>query len=278
MDFERLTRVIDLFTEGTEVYLGDDPETSAPVLIWVNKLNAFEVEEARTDGRVRRSERMSQLGADDSPERMGMEAELKFISTPDLAKTLVDLKGGELYLDIMNDVETDPEMREIVERSQRLPQLLDDEGAAPDDPRRTQLLADQARYFDELEKRVEKATSDAVQDAMELDRADLERAFFEQWRERETTDVFMAEQRITQLYLAMRECSATDVSTTADVRKWDHSSCDHSKRLMAERQLVRRLPDEVTRKVAAAIEELRVSVRQAGKSDAPPSSSGSSEH
>lgn len=277
MDFGRIGKMIDLFTEGIEVYLGDDPETQKPIVVWVNKLNSFEVEEARMDGQVRRSERMAALGRENSPERAGVLAEISVWSHDQLATKLVDLRKEELYLDALNDLQEDSEQRERLDRIQRLPQLLADSNASADDPRRETLAEDQRTWMAALSKAQEKRQRDAHADAVELTREDLETAYFEQWRSGQTIDVFMQERRTTQMFLALRECDAVDVSTDVKARKWDHSKCDHSKRLMSERSQVNNLPDVLVEKFIDAIDSVSVSPRQAGNSDAPASSSASLE-
>ena len=64
---ERLRRITDLFEEGVVVPLGEDLD--GPILLWVNKLNSFQVEEARRDGVARRGMRLAELGKPDTPER-----------------------------------------------------------------------------------------------------------------------------------------------------------------------------------------------------------------
>ena len=93
----------------------------------------------------------------------------------------------------------------------------------------------------------------------------------------QTLDVFVQERRTTQLYLSLRQCQATDLSTDVGTHDWDHSGCDHSRRLLPTRAAVRSLPDSVVEKVTSAIDQVTMSPRTAGNSDAPGSSSASSE-
>jgi hypothetical protein len=274
---ERLRRVTDLFVEGTEVYLGDD-EAGQPVVIWVNKLNSFEVEEARRDGQARRGLRMVELGKEDNPERAGIVAEMALWDDDQLAKNYVGQKADEIDLEAYNDHYADPEQRELLETITRMPQLLDEAGVAEDDPRRTELMNAQAAWMQALADRTKKLRSRALEDARAEEREALERAFIENWRQRETLDVFMAERRNTQLFYALRECKAQDVSTGARPGKvWDHSACDHSQRLVEDRAEVRMLPDTIMARCIETLDEITVPQREAGNSDAPASSSASSE-
>lgn len=273
----RLKRVTDLFTEGTEVYLGND-ETGTPVVIWVNKLNSFEVDEARHDGIVQRGMRMAELGKDDNPERMGVMAEVAMWSDEQLANSWAGQKGEEGYLEVLNDIEADEEWREKIEWMRRMPTLLDDAEAAEDDPRRQELADVQTAYLAAIRNGTNDKFEESRKEALAKSREDLERSFFENWRERQTLDLFMAERRITELWIALRVCQATEVGRREDGSLiWDHSTCNHSERLLEERKAVKSLPPAVVEKCVDAIDSLTMSPREAGNSDAPASSSASSE-
>jgi hypothetical protein len=138
-------------------------------------------------------------------------------------------------------------------------------------------LEDQTAWLKEIADRQAKKAREERDDALELDRDELVALLWDRWRQRQTLDVFVQERRQTQLWYAMRECDAVDLSTELGEHRWDHSACDHSKRLMAERAEVRTLPDAVIEKVQDAIDGVTINPRAAGNSDAPASSSGSSE-
>lgn len=272
----RLKRVTDLFVEGTAVYLGDEGPDK-PVVVWVNKLNSYEVEEARRDGSAHKGLRMAELAKEGNPERAGIMAEIALWSDERLVNEFVQQKAEEIYLDTYNDLQTDPEQRERSDRLARLPALLDEAGAPADDSRRLQLNEDGRAWMQALSDLQEKNTQAAFKEARESDRKDLEAAFLERWRERETLDVFMQERRTTQMFFALRECKALDVGTETGRQVWDHSICDHSIRLLQSRAEVRKLPDVAMTKFIDAIDGITVSDRDAGNSDAPVSSSAPSE-
>ena len=269
---DRLKRVTDLFSEGTEVFLGMDGDK--PIVLWVQKLNSFETEEARRDAQSRRSAVMAAMD-DESQQIRGIRAEMALWDARQLAEAYVSLKNDELYLEAYNDVLTEPEMRELTERVNRLPAQLADRPA--DDPERAALAKDQETWIRTLTGAHQKKIKDAVEDALDRDRPDLERAFLESWRQRETTDVFVEERRLTQLYYALRVCDAVDTSTSVGTHSWDHAGCDHTQRLVAERSEIKRLPESVLAKAIDAIDGVTVTPREAGNSDAPASSSASSE-
>lgn len=267
----RFKRVTDLFEEGTELLLGYDDERQ-PVIIWVNKLNSFEVEEARRDGIVHRGLKMRDLGKEDNPEREAFYAEVRLLTDEKLREAWVNQRVEEMYLDVVDEVETDPEMREKVEMMRRLPALLNDSEAGEDDERRQQLLDLQVEYMEALRKGQDKRHREGMKEAEGFERNDLEASFFEKWRERQTLDIFMEERRITEIHLSARECYATSKATG-----WDHGKCDHSTRLLPERSLVKKMPPGVVEQLIDTLDNMTSSQREAGNSDAPASSSESSE-
>jgi hypothetical protein len=65
--------------------------------------------------------------------------------------------------------------------------------------------------------------------------------------------------------------------TLAGEKIWDHGKCDHSERFFSERASVRRVPDGALQVMVRTFESLRIGLADAGNSDAPASSSASSE-
>jgi len=273
MDFDgRLRRITDLFVEGTEVYLGDD-KNGEPVLIWVNKLNSFEVEEARRDGASRRGLRLAELAQPSAPERQSLIAEVSMWPDEKLCERWVGQRVEEIYIDVVNDIEAEAEWRENLDVMRRLPTLLEEADASPDDPRRQQLMELQEGYFKQIRERQEVKQREQMREAETLSRDKLEESFFEHWRQRLTLDEFMEERRVTELYYALRNCEGTRVTPTT----WDHAECNHAEKMLANRGQVRGLPEAVLGKCIAALDEVTTPQREAGNSVAPSSSSGSSE-
>lgn len=272
---DRLRRVTDLFVEGTELYLGND-DSNEPVVIWVNKLNSFEVEEARRDGVSARGLRLLELENESSPEHQAMRNQLGRWSDDELREARVDQMSDELYLGVVNDLEADEDWSEKITMLRRMPQLLRDEGAPADDPRRVQVDELNSAYLSELRDRMGAVQKQKLREMGDLGREDLVSDFMEQWRNRLSLDEFMAEQRRTQLFAAMRDCKATEVKTDT-VTRWDHAQCDHTVRLLRARSEVSTLPEGVIQKVMDVIDGITVPQRESGNSDAPASSSASSE-
>lgn len=268
----RLRRITDLFVEGETIHLGDD-EAGKPVLIWINKLNAFEIEESRRDGIVARGLKMRDLGDETNPERTAFDAEIRLLSDEELRKACVNQRVEEMYLDVIDEVEIDPEMRDKIEMLRRLPEQLADAGVADDDPRHAQLTQVQTEYLEAIRKGQEKRQAEALKDAEQQSREDLAASHFEKWRERQTLDLFMEERRITEIFVSARECYAT----AKEGGGWDHRECDHNQQLLPERALVKKLPPSVVEQMVETLDRITSTARESGNSDAPASSSESSE-
>jgi hypothetical protein len=278
----RLKRVTDLFVEGTELYLGDDE--SGPIVIWINKLNSFEVEDVRRDALVRRGERLAELGQEDSPERRGVLAEMALWSDEKLIDEYLDTRSDERYLQALDDLAVDPKWRDLLDRLERAPALHDAEGVPEDDPRREALKKDNALYEKKILAAVKKLEDQARKDLEDSDRKDIEKSFLEQWRQHQTLNEFMQARRHAELFYVMRQCKAIqgelrDLGPDLEGGgwHWDHSPCDHTQRYLDDRREVRDLPDRVITRVIEAIDDLRITDREAGNSVAPRSSSESLE-
>lgn len=274
----RLRRVTDLFVEGTELYLGQD-DRNEPVVIWVNKLNSFEVEESRRDGVSARGLRLLELEKEDSPERQALVNQLTRWDDEALARARVDQMSDELYLGVVNDLEADEDWAEKIGILRRMPELLKDEAAPDDDPRRQQVDGLNGEYLETLRDRLGKAQDQKLREFGKQDREQLVEDFMEAWRNRLSLDEFMQEKRRTELYAAMRDCKGVELpaQTEGGNVRWDHSGCDHTQRLLGSRAEVANLPEGVIQKVMDVMDGVTVPQRESGNSAAPASSSAPSE-
>ena len=278
---ERLLRVTDLFIEGTELYFGMD-EVQQPIVMWVNKLNSFEIEEARRDAMVKRGMRIAELSKPENPEFAAVMATINGWTDDKLAEERVEQKGDELYLDVLNDIEAEEGWKEKLDTIRRGPTLLDDEGAPDDDPRRADLLAVQQEYIAKVREGQERAQQEALREVKDQGRAAIIEEYLEHWRNRVSLDVFMSERRVSELYAALRDCKAKvrfELPRDGSTQKleFDHTDCNHSVRLLSARSDVYSLPEAIIERAGDALDGITATPRDAGNSDAPASSSASSE-
>lgn len=273
-----LRRLSDLFVEGAEAYLGDD-DGGKPVVIWMNKLNSFEAEEATRDASVRRAERMAELGPD-SAEVRGANVEMALWSDQELRERIVADEGDLILMETFQNLQTTEGWSELEDYVTRAPGMLTDEDVKPGDPRFDTLEAKIAEYNERLRVEREVVLDDHMKDLSGIARDKLEAKFMEGWRTRRTSDEWMIAKRTTELFLSARECKATMAGggrTLAGEIVWDHSGCDHSARFFSERKSLHKVPDGAMQRLVDVFEALRTPPRTAGNSDAPASSSGSSE-
>src|SRR3954466_15236125 len=165
---QRLRRITDLFEEGEVVPLGMD--TTGPILVWINKLNSFQVEEARRDGVARRGMRLSELGRPDPPDGAALDSEVENMPLDELRQAWVNQQAEEMYLAALDDIDAEPEWRDRLDVIRRMPTLLEEANAAADDPRRQELLDAQTSYFEAIASGQQNKQGQALKDAEGKDR------------------------------------------------------------------------------------------------------------
>jgi len=268
MNLDRLSRITDLFLEGKELHFGDD-DTGKPILVWVNKLNSFEDEEARRDGSAARSMRLLALN-DENPEIMSAREELAEFTRAELVEIIAAQSFDEDYLLAIDDVEADDDWADNLE-ALRMSLLLKDSDIPEDDPRWAQSSELNQKYVVTINELTAKRQTDRQNEYSRMDLDELMDQFIKNWKARVGLGEFFAEQRITQLFYALRDCQATAKPDGG----WDHSKCRHE-RLLQERSQVRGLPEDLLERGIETLGEITVDRRTAGNSDVPTNSSESS--
>lgn len=273
---DQMQRISALFVEGKECYLGDD-DSGKPVVIWVNKLNSFEREDAQRDGIVARAARLVELGPD-SPETQSVRVEMSFWDDDRLREAIVDAEDNEIYIEALNDLSVDPEFRELEEYVRSAPSVYADSSIADNDPRFKVLEEKSGEYSRRLTEARTRVRQDHLDALSSHERKQLEDKYLDQWRTARAFNEYAAGKRTTELFLALRVCQATLAGTSLiGEQSWDHSACDHTQRFCSERASIRKFPDPIMVKIGTIYNELQVDPRDAGNSDAPASSSDSSE-
>jgi hypothetical protein len=270
--FGRLTRVTDLFVEGSELDLGQD-ETGTPVVVWVKKLNSFEDSEARKDGMAARAARILALKAEDNPDHVNLLDQIERQGDDWLRDQVVDSTYEEDYLRAVDDVDSDPEWYPRLDELRRMDVILSEGGVPEGDPRWAELTKANEEYVAAIGKALSERQGARREEVERLPREELVDRFTEAWRERKAADDWIEAKQITEVFFALRDCQATPF----DEGKWDHKTCNHGRKLLESREQVRDLPQEMLQKVVAKIRMITFTEREAGNSDAPMTSSGSSE-
>jgi hypothetical protein len=272
---DKLKRVMDLFEEGKELVLNPNRgEGEPPALLWVNKPNSFEVDEARNDGIAARSLRIQRLKSGEDPAIRAFDLEIEPLTDEEIIERVVQNHFDTDYILAMDDVELDEEWTAKLEMIRRGGAALEDAGVPQDDPRWAELTKTSEEYMAVLRAKLDERQKARTLTYDGKSRGELRDDLLNQWVEREGMAEFLAEKRITEIYFSTRDCLATQ---RREDGRWDHSACDHGVRLLDARSEVRSLPEELLTALHDTLSALEIDPRTAGNSDAPVSSSASSE-
>ena len=268
---EKFKRVTDLFEQGKVVVLSDDPED--PLLVWVNKLNPFEQDECRKDGAVGRARALERLTVEDSPEAQVMRAALADRGRDHLVEALVSQRSNEFYVRSLDEIRTMEEWQDKLLILDRADAQMMDAGLPEDAEENTRLAALNAEYMGAVNALMESYVEDARTEYGALTDEQLREAFMDTYKESTGSAGFLNEYRITEMYFSLRDCQGKSDGYGG----WTHAGCNHRERLCETRAAIRELPEELIARVRDAILTLSMSPKDAGNSDAPASSSASSE-
>jgi hypothetical protein len=262
-----IRRITDLFQEGQEVVLRDEPA----VLVWVQKLNPFERQECATDGASARARLVLALQQNDSPEALLFRSSLHKVTDEQLVDAIVrsywsdDMNAG------VDDVRADQDWKErltVIERG-----FEQTEGRDEDDPEVQVLTETRNSYLDEVAKRADRRQEDRRTDLIGADRKELVDEYEQRWIDSRGSSAFSDAFRATEIYFSLRECQATAKDGNG---RWQHDGCDHTRKWLDHRNEVSALPDGLIGTIREAIDRINMSPRDAKNSDRPGSSSASS--
>lgn len=268
---QKLKRIVDLFTEGDVCFLGDD-ESAQPICVWVNKCNSIEEEEARMDAQSARTQFLLSLADPFHPEMQNANMILSEMSDEEIFKAAAEQKYEENLTLAVHDVESDEEWTDKLDYIRRQPELLDDAGVAEDDPRRKQLDEYNSEYVLYAQGLLDTRNAKTLEEVTTEGREKAEKDFIESFKDKKSIEHYVIEGKITRLFYAIRECEA---QRTGD-DEWDHSKCDHGKRLLSDRSEIRELPDHVLSRISATYDQIGVGAKNVANFPEAPNSSESS--
>lgn len=262
-----LRRVTELFIEGTECVLDENE----PVLVWVNKLNPFEVDEARRDGHAARTRLTLALEDPRSEESQLFDTQSAKLDDEVVALGMAAAKYNEDLVRASEDLRADEEWADKLNMIERANELRDrPEG----DPERVAVDKVADEYMAELDERVEVLRQQKLAELKALPKDELRVKYRKEWVNQRGTEAFMTEYKISELYEALRQCVAT---VKDDNGRWQHDGCDHRQKLLDDRSEVRGLPEGLVNKVSPVLTNLAVDDRSAKGQVAESSSSDSSQ-
>ena len=263
----RLHRVTELFVTGRELLLGQGPD--GPVLVWVNKLNAFQRNDAQRDGAAGQSRRALGLGEDSENIKL-LRARIPTYTSESLIGAVLAPRASEFYLAGRDDVHADEAWTERLVLIERGDALAAD-GSHQTQEEAAQLAELNLAYLGAVEEASEVRRADAAKDLEGEERGALEALYVEAYKRMLTFEAFQDEYNRTEIFYALRDCQGV-----ATPEGHDHTRCTHQ-RLLPSRAGVAELPEELLERVQNTINLLNMPPASAGNSVAPPTSSGSSE-
>lgn len=268
----KLRRIQDLFREGDITILEPRHPETGEVLdripVFVKKLSALEKDEAVKDARAARARKMLAFDRDED-EQVTLTSMLGSFSDDDLREDLLRRKAGEFLLKAEDEVRADKSWRERLDAIDR--SALGEDGKVP---------AEEQALLEELVNEFQQAITKAQSRLMRVHlgelkkegREELEASYRTAWREMLGSTAFYEARRQTEVWYALRDCQVQldedgdPILTTLEV----------GERICATRAEVNDLPDDVITQVLRVLDGEMTS-REAGNSDAPSASSGSSE-
>ncbi len=249
MGLSALAHITDLFVEGKELVVRQPVEGGPPpVLVWVNKLNTFEKDEARRAAAVARARTILAIKELGSPERTLYEANVSELDDDGFREALSSAKALEWRAKAMNAVRADPEWTERYQVAVApAAELGSEEDVAI-------VVKTQQALLDEMEAREKHFQAEYERSLRALTKAQLREKHMDAWLDNQGLGSFGTELRRQQIYFCFRVCRATEMADG----KWDHAGCDHSKRVCDDIAEVNRIPDELSEALLTTLNEIVV--------------------
>lgn len=262
----RYKKITDLFTVGEVVQPDvDDPEA----LLFVQKLNGFELDEARKEAQVVRARTVLALRQEGSDEVNALTDAVSRLPKDRLVTGIVSSAYTKHVGEASNAIHSDPEWSErldILERSDR--DLL------PDDERK---VVDEinAAYLEALNDRITALDQAEHSRLMDEDDEQVRKAYIDSFIESRAASVFLREMRYVEAYYGVRMCDGKQKDPEGGNYSWDHKDCAHE-RLFDSIEEARQMPDELLNQITRAFDRVNVPARTAKGSARRGASSGPS--
>lgn len=263
----RLAKLTDLFEEGVVAPL--KASDGSEVIVWLNKLSAFESEQAAHEGRIARARVMLAIKEIGTPEAdlfalVSQDAKLDTLIT-----ALLDAKDNERTVKVIRELHSDKEWKDKLEVLEWSSEQI--AAMAEDDPEVAVVSKVLGEYQGEIIKRVEYLRNEMRQELLALPEAKVREMHTESYAENVGIGAFIREQAKSQVFYSLRVCQAT----RDDSGRWRHTKCNHQTRWLDSRDEVDQLPESLLRQVRDAYEKLNMAPDVARFSEGPASSSES---
>lgn len=253
------------------------PDPDSP-LVYIQKLNSFEMEESRRDAQVARSRLVMSLRDDAGPEMLAMRDLVTRMDPPRLVEAIVATHYTKNVGIASNAIHADPSWHERLDVMDRT-----DRDACPDDEKAV-LDKINGEYLDELTARIRVLEDDERERLLAEPVEKIHDEYIETFVETRASATFMREMRYQEVLFGVRMCDAE-----GDIGPWDHSKCQHERLYVDEELLdaqgkfvqhltaieqVRGLSDELLSEYGRAFDAVNVPGRVAKGSASQQASSG----
>lgn len=263
----KAAKLSQLFAEGRELAF---PSPDGDVVIWIQKLSTFLVEQCNHEGRVARARKMMEIKEIGSPEFDIFQAQMIATSKQSLVVGFLQAKGDETFLQVLRDLRSDAEWRERIEVLEHSEEHM--VGKDAEDPENKVLAKIAIEYNEEVMKRVDNANDEFKAELEALSEEDLRERWREQYIETRGMQAFSSTRSRYEAFHAMRDCQGVK----DEDGRWSHITCNHSRYLLDDVADIEALPTPVLVKVQETLAAVTVPTDLARFTDGPASSSESS--
>jgi len=264
-------RLPDLFVVGKEVVFKDD--SGEDVVMWLQVLNPWEVQEARNDAQGARGRVVMAVKDIGSREFDAIKGAFLRRSKDSAIQEILSAKYSEWFMQATNAIDSDPEWQERME----VIRTADQTQPASMSEEETALLAKlNVEYMAAINKHIEDE-SDYYKGHLErMTQEELLEEYTELWLDRRGNTVAITEYGISEIFYGARVCDAKP-DEEGKFTKASHAECNgHKEKVFESREEVRVLPEEMFTVIREGFDDLAMSVRDAKNSARQGSSSDSS--
>lgn len=263
MTRRRLRQVTDLYVVGKVVTLAD----GSP--IWMQALNPFEVDAARSEGQIARARLVLSVKEFGSDEQAKVRMFFFDNGLDDARQKLIDAKVAESGPKVLERLQSDPEW---TERLAILDRGLDDLARNPEGTEYELLEKLTGEYTAAISSRMQEERAFQEMALADASEETLWAQYLEWWLDRRGAEVMIAEYRLAQVFYGARWCDGRQSE-----QGWSHEDCaGHQELLFPTKPEARMAPEKLQRLLIDAANDVEMTSREAKNSDRQGSSSDSS--
>lgn len=246
----RLAKLTDLFEEGVVAPLKTSSGTE--VVVWLNKLSPFEMEQSTHEGRVARARIMLAIREIGTP-----ESDLFRLASEDAPlQTIIDAlladKDNERTVKVIHELRADKDWKERLETLEWSTEQLKGKGESDPEVQVVAKILDE--YQAEIISRTEFLANQLRSELVVQPENKLREQHRDSYAQQQGISAFIREQAKSQIFYSMRICRAD----RDDNGRWQHEGCNHAERWLEDRTEVEQLPESLLDQVKAAYDQMNM--------------------